>query len=340
MMNVMRRNSRCHKKQQLVTKKHILFFELRWETTGVYITQLLINFISMYLLFRITFNLSKNTLVAFEGVFFMIVCYSWQLWAVHLYTESLFCPLIIIFTYALFIMKKNKWQQIITGLLFLLVLCTRPTGLLFIPVMGCLLMYKLIHEKRKIAAIVYSLAVCGIFLVTLNYAMKSGTSYDFIKPLVENNVICDIPVPGKVPAQPGTHQGMDGNLPGLLDYVVHNPAQFFKMAGLKFLSYWGMTRPYYSSWHNIAFMCFFYPLYFFAFTGIMRLARLNRPFTLYAVGAMVIFTLSVMFTCDDWNNRFIMPILPFVMLFASFGIKYLSEKITKRKMFEKSYRTF
>ena len=307
---------------------HILFIELKWETTGVYAIQLLVNLLSMYLLFRITFNLSKNILISFLCVFLMIVCYPWQYWTVHLYTESLFCPLIIIFTYVLFFMKKKSRQQIVIAfLLFLLILTTRPTGLYFIPVMGFLFMYKLICAKRNIAALIYVLGICAVFLITLNYAMKSGSSFDFIKPLIENNVICDIPVTGQAPSPPAVLPGIEGNLAGVFEYIIHNPSQFLKMASLKFVSYWGMTRPYYSPSHNLGLICFFYPLYFFAAMGIFWLSKVNKFFTFYAAVLLIIFTLSVMFTCDDWNNRFIMPILPFVILFASFGIKYFYERI-------------
>lgn len=308
---------------------HIFFKLLGFETIGVYIVQLLINLLSMYLLFKLVVKLSKNNATAFVCVLLMIACYSWQLWAVHLYTESLFCPLIIIFTYVLFAMQKSFKQKLTAGLLFLLILFTRPTGLLFIPVIGLLIMYKL-YTRKKILALVYGLIACSLFLVVLNYAMESGTSYDFIKPLVQNYVICDVPLNEQVSVQSSSLQNVEGNLPALVNYIIQNPGSFFKMAGLKFLSFWGMTRPYYSYWHNLAFMCFFYPLFFLGFIGAFKLRKINGPFILFSVGSIIIFTLSVMFTCDDWNNRFIMPILPFVIIFASFGIKYLYNKaVTK-----------
>lgn len=307
---------------------HVFFRELGFETRGVYLFQLLLNFVSMYCLFKIVFNFSKNKITAFVCVFLMIACYSWQLWAVHLYTESLFCPLIIIFTYVLFVMKKSYKQYILAFCLFLLILFARPTGLLFIPVLGGLMMYKL-YQRKKAFGILSGLTACIVFLFVLNYVMKSGTSYDFIKPLTQNYVICDVPLEG----QPVLSQtaNFDGDLQGVLNYITENPGPFLKMAGLKFLSYWGMTRPYYSSLHNLGFMCFFYPLYILAFLGIIKFWKINKAFILYILGSILVFTLSVMFTCDDWNDRFIMPILPFVILLSSFGLQLLYDKVRKKE---------
>ena len=109
---------------------------------------------------------------------------------------------------------------------------------------------------------------------------------------------------------------------------IQNPANFLKLAGFKFLSYWGMVRPHYSALHNILIMCFYYPLYFFAIIGFWHLWKINKYFFLFSAGLLAIFTLSVMFTCDDWNNRFNMPILPFVFLAAAIGVNsFLKRKI-------------
>ena len=88
------------------------------------------------------------------------------------------------------------------------------------------------------------------------------------------------------------------------------------------------TRPYYSTFHNWLLRVYFYPLYFFAIVGIVSLKKHNRYFAVYTVGVLLTFTFSVMVTCDDWNNRFLMPIIPLVILLAAFGMRHLSAKFS------------
>gem|GEM_PF-370473 len=311
---------------------HIIFIKLNCETAGVFITQILANLLSLYLFFKLAFIISKDIVIAFIAGLLLAICYPWQYWAVNLFTESFFCSLIIIFTYVLFNpqMRSKAWL-IITVCLFLLLLISRPTGILFIPVMCCLFMYKLIRSKRITVAITISAIGLTVFIVVLEYAMKGGSSYDFMKPLVENNVICDIPE--FVSPQHSTVSVLGNSLESIWIYIKQNTLQFLKLAGLKFLSYWGMTRTYYDAKHNLGLMCFFYPLYFLAIIGLRRLWSMNKYLLIYIVGLLIIFTLSVMFTCDDWNNRFIMPVLPFVLLLAAIGVKHLGHKfVSKTKL--------
>src|SRR5206468_3789884 len=139
-------------------------------------------------------------------------------------------------------------------------------------------------------------------------------------PLIENNVICD--VPENISAWHTNLSVPGNNLESIWVYIRQNPSQFLLLAGLKFISYWGMTRSYYAQSHNMALMFFFYPIYFFAIIGIWKLFEVNKYFAVYVISIFTVFTLCVMVTCDDWNNRFNMPIIPFVILAASFGIKH------------------
>ncbi len=309
---------------------HIVFIKLGFETIGVYLFQLLANLLAMYLLFKTVITISKNTFTAFLSVLLLITCYSWQYWTVFLYTESFFCSLIITFTYFLFgIAERRKHQLIIAGCLLVLLVFARPTGMLFIPVLYFLLLYKLFRERKIIPALIAGAIILFIFFTLLNYAMRGGSSYDFMKPLIENNVLCYIPQQSTT--QDASFQKSGNGLEDIVSYITQNPSQFLKLSGLKFLSYWGFTRTYYSSFHNWWLRCFFYPLYFFAIIGIWKLKKTHKNFVIYTTGSLIIFTVSVMFTCDDWNNRFNMPIIPFVILLTAVGIKDRYDKVTGKR---------
>jgi hypothetical protein len=173
----------------------------------------------------------------------------------------------------------------------------------------------------------FSSAALGslVFIALLNYAMKAGSGYDFMKPLFENNVLCYIPAQSET----ATHLNENG-LSGIIDYFKNDPANFIKLSTLKFLSYWGMTRPYYTAFHNWSLRLYFYPLYVFAFIGVLKYKRVQKYFVLYSMGVLIIFTLSVMLTCDDWSNRFIMPVIPLTVLMAGLGIHYVCRNLVAR----------
>jgi len=305
---------------------HVIFIKAGFETAGVFVIQVLVNLLAMFFFFKTAFNISNNPRYAFLSTLLLIFCYSWQWWTVFMYTESFFCSLVIIFTFLLFGIKRKTFiRYVFTGLLFLLILFTRPTGLLFIPAMCFLLLYKLIVKKKFVIAFFSSILIFSAFAALTNYAMKAGSGYDFMKPLFENSVLCYIPTQSQ--PEPATHIN-DNGLNGIIEYFKKNPINFLKLSVLKFLSYWGLTRPYYSALHNSWLRLYFYPLYFFAFIGILNSTQ--KYFTCYSTGVLIIFTLSVMVSCDDWNNRFTMPVIPLIVLLAGFGIQYAYRNLIVR----------
>ena len=102
---------------------HILFIKFGFETTGVYIFQLLLNLTATYLFYKTALTVYQNKRIAFVAALLLIVCIPFQYWTICLYTESLFCSLIVIFLYCLFgINKSNRIKYTYGALVFLLLL--------------------------------------------------------------------------------------------------------------------------------------------------------------------------------------------------------------------------
>ncbi|HYK46989.1 MAG TPA: glycosyltransferase family 39 protein [Parafilimonas sp.] len=300
----------------------VLFIESGFENTGVFALQLLFNLLAMFCFFETAMKLSDNSAFAFVATLLLVLCYPWQYWTNFLYTESFFCSLIISFTFLLFgIKKRNIFRYLAALLLFAVILLARPTGILLIPVLCFLLLYFLLSRKKFIIAVSSAVLMLSAFIILLNSAAKAGSGFDFVKPIIENSVLCYIST------QPQTGTALNGNAVGaIIHHFQSDPINFFKLSALKFFSFWGLTRPYYSTLHNWLLRIYFYPIYFFAFVGILSLKKHNRYFAVYSTAMLLIFTLTVMITCDDWNNRFLMPIIPLVILLATFGIRQLSAK--------------
>jgi len=291
---------------------------------GVYIFQLLINLYATFLFYKLSIRLFTRPVIAVTATTLLLICFPWQLWTTHLYTESVFISLAIIFTYFFFLPEKSKFLRIITIILFILLLFCRPTGMLFIPVITLWYFIKWWREKKWLLLGVSSLVSLVGFILILNYAMKGEGEFNFLKPFIEEHIICGVPQA----ANDNLKLPSDGNSTGgLLYYIVNNPTHFFSLSLKKIGAFFGMTRSYFSTSHNLYLRLFFYPLYLLALAGVIIRGKMIRDFKVYACGIVIVFAISVALTCDDWLNRFIMPVLPYIILLATAGIiKIMSYK--------------
>jgi hypothetical protein len=305
----------------------LFFEEAGLGATGVYIFQLLLNLVSLFFFYKLSIRYFNSERSAQIAALLLIVCLPWQLWTTHLYTESVFINLVIIFTYFLLKPNKRAGGYFLTGFFLILLIFTRPTGMLFIPLVLIWYMIKWIRGKKWITLLSASLVSLGAFALILNYAMKGEGEFEFLKPFIEEHIICGVPQAFNntldLPA--------DGNsIQGLLYYVSHNPLHFLKLSFQKLGAFFGITRTYYSPMHNTAIRLFFYPLYAFALAGLFCNRKRNTDMAVILFCGIGLFALSITLTCDDWLNRFIMPVLPYIILLATAGITFFIALIEKR----------
>jgi 4-amino-4-deoxy-L-arabinose transferase-like glycosyltransferase len=298
--------------------------------TGIYLFQLALNLFSIYSFNKLCNQVFSNRIIAFASTLLLILCYPWQSWTTHLYTESVFLSLVMIFTYLFLKPSKSKTEQWWTWLLLLLVLLARPTGMLIIPIAGAHYLARFVQERKWLSFSVFGLGCIVALAQLLNYAMRGEGEFDFMKPFVEEHIICG------VATNSNSHPILPANgnsVQGLLEYIVRNPNHFTELAFKKLRAFFGMTREYYSGGHNMYLVLFFYPLYLLGIFGVFDKTRQRWLIIQYCLGMILIFSISVALTCDDWLNRFIMPIVPFIILMAAMGIEKLG-----RLTFNKSER--
>ncbi len=296
---------------------HILFIKLGCETIGVYIFQLFVNLIATYLFYKTALNIYRSRSFAFIAALLLVICIPFQYWTICLYTESLFCSLIIIFMYCLFGISAGRHvKYLISILILILLLFSRPTGIFFIGAIGITILYKLLKDRKTTIAISGACIFIAGFIFLFNYEMNSAASYNFIKPFLEHNVICDVPLSNSI-NQPNVY-GTGTN--AVLLYIKNNPSEFLQLCCLRFISFWGFVRPFYTGAHNWMLRLFFYPLYVFAVIGLIKQWKTKRALMIFCLSVIIIFTISVMLTCDEWSNRFMMPVIPIIIFLASCGI--------------------
>ena len=257
----------------------------------------------------------------------LLLTQTFQMWTVYLYTESVFSSLLILFTYSFFALNRAFTKNLLlTILLFVLLILARPTGLLLSPVLLIYFLFLFINQKEYLKAILFTALITLVFVGVLNYAMQSSTTFNFVKPFIENQIICDVPT--QILYKPVSITSSN-TLVGIFDYIMHNKKQTFLLAYQRFISYWGMQRSTNSRSHNLFFACFFYPIYLFGVFGAIELFKREKGVLIFITSTFIFFTFSVMISCDEWSNRFIVPIIPFVMMLGAIGIHFCYEKMGK-----------
>ena len=159
--------------------------------------------------------------------------------------------------------------------------------------------------------------------------LQTGGNLDFMLPFKRENIICGV----NTTTELNLKTLEDGNsLKGLAYYIINNPSQFFRLAQLKTIAFFGFTRDYYSPIHNYLLVIFYYPFYLLSLIGIWKKIRLKDYRIIFMVLITGLFWLTTALTCDDWHNRFVLTVFPFIFLtgIAAFtSTKQLSDQSTR-----------
>ena len=143
--------------------------------------------------------------------------------------------------------------------------------------------------------------------------------------LVESYARAEIIYPGitlgvRPPARlavPGAHLAP---LARLVVFIALNPLYFFKIAAIKLLLFAANVKPYYSWAHNSAVAAVLWPLYYFALRGWRRLPA-RCPAAYFIGGFVGAQALTVALTTENWDGRFLVPVLPFVFVLSALGLR-------------------
>jgi hypothetical protein len=278
------------------------------------IVQLLFNALATYSFYRLISRLFPYQ-TAIAGTLLLLLNYPFQEFNVYLQTESFFYSFTILFSSYVLQLSKLTLLRFTGIVAALAILCiTRPTGILFVPVTFIYLFFAFLKHINTKLKITFTIAVTLVVTWALNGLLGSGGDLDFMLPYREEHIICGLPTLNQ-PASIDT--ATNGNsLYGLAYYITHNFSQFCRLALLKCKSFFTMVRPYYNTGHNILLAVYFYPIYVFALSGINWWRRHNASRLIYLSGSILITLCTTLLTCDDWHNRWLLSISPYLLLLA------------------------
>jgi hypothetical protein len=280
----------------------------------VIIVHLLLNFLACVQLFRLTRKLFISDSIPFLVVLFFIINIPYQQYNTHLYTESIFFSLSVLFSSLLLQTKDFGIKNFSSLIILFIILCiTRPTGFLFALPALVYIFWKYKNDLKW-----FQIATCAIvsivfFFFIISLVFKSGGSIQPMAPFSHQMVICGIPTVKET--------NTDDSSSSIITYIIYHTSTFLKLAKLKTISFFGFTRPYYSKPHNILLIALYYPWYLLCALSIFRQRKQHGIFIFYFVSIIAMFWLATIFSCDDWHNRFALTITPFIFILGAMAFE-------------------
>ncbi len=287
--------------------------------TVIVIIQLLLNLFSTIMFYKLAICFLKKPFIAVIATFFFIINIPYQVYNSFLFTESLFYSLVVIYSSYLLRLKKLTLKNLFSIFLLLLLLSiTRPTGVLFFAATAIYIFFRFLnHLSVPYKTLIISFTAI-IFLIAINSLLDAGGSLDFMLPFKKENIICGVNTINNAEIKT-LEKG--NSLQGIVYYIFNNEQQFFRLAQLKTIAFFGMIRNYFSSFHNTFLVLFFYPFYILTIVGTWKKIKQKDKGIIYMFTIIMLYWITTLLTCDDWHNRFILTVSPFLFLlgFAAFS---------------------
>lgn len=294
--------------------------------------QLLVSAFALIALYKSVLLLTRSAAIALLMGLFAVFFWELQQWNFYILTESLFIHLHIIWLYLLIRFKDTPRKLFIYSPLLLFLCLLRPMG--FTIVLASLAyfapfglpFFKSIHKVYRWLGL---LACTGLLLLLAN-AFSSSFKFMSTAAYEQGELVYGIATLGLeerypalvVEAPPIT--AADDSLPSLLQLAVfagQHPLFFLKLCFGKAFYFFVHAKPYYSLLHNALIMLLLYPLYLFALIGYREASSsFLRGYAWVMIGLQ---TAIVMLTTEDWDGRFLLPLVPLFMLLASTGMKHI-----------------
>ena len=281
----------------------------------MYLFQLALSLGALWAFYKILQHLGFSPEIIFIGSLLYATCPFIQSWNVYLYTDALYSHGVVILLYFLVTIKEASAGSFsIISCMVLLLSFTRPPGFLLFLVAICF--YMALKCKKKWISI--SVLFTFFFIVAggVLYFIKTGTNFYYANHNLEQNIICGLPSNLKQYEITPFEKEMNPYF-----YLLKNPELTIRLfASRLYKSLW-MTRPYFSQSHNI-FIIITTLIYYLPAIGGLLFSLFKRKYNFYPIAAAIlILLLPNMLLCADWHNRFMAPILPFLLVFTALGLQ-------------------
>jgi hypothetical protein len=285
------------------------------DNTVVVFVQIFLSGVATCCLYQIAMEMYSKRNVAILAVLFYLLWIKIHEWNTFLYTESLFTNCSII-SFAVLMKSKNVWHYLVASLLLLFTFFIRPTGFALVIGLVCYGVFSFKGEYLKRAISLGFIAAMGVLVLLVGMLENFTLIESYAKAeIIYPNITLGMEVPSDIYIPNIGHS----TLVRVFLFAFYNPVYLLKLFLLKLFLFLGNVKPYFSVFHNTVIVLILYPLYFFAVKGFLKFPA-HRKEKYFVAGFVIVQAMTVALTSENWDGRFLVPLLPFVFLLASNGV--------------------
>jgi 4-amino-4-deoxy-L-arabinose transferase-like glycosyltransferase len=302
----------------------------------VRIVQAVLGSVTALIVYRIARSLFSSKIALWAG--FIFALHPWVIyWTGFILTETVFVFLFCCSALCFVKMMKAPSTRIAVGVgaFFGLTALCRPIGLLVFTALILVspLLFPNLRRKWPFLAIaVVTLLLCLSPWIVRNYQVFGAfipTSMEKGYNLYRGNNPAALLEYGEpesghdfLPSLNGmTEAQIDTYLQTLaIQYIYHNPLRFVELSINRFYLYWSPIYPTYSLAHDIVNSILYLPLYFLALFALLKLYKGKQGLFWFFLAFLIVPTLVHSTTIVDLDQRFRLPLQPFLAILAAYGL--------------------
>lgn len=292
----------------------------------IVLLQIIISWLSIVAIYKSSFLLFKENAIAFATSIAYLSFIEISSWNFYILSESFYSSMMCI---AIYLVIRTHLNPTYKNLILCFIAClvtffTKPTGIALCFAAGILLLNQ--NKNYVLKTPKYLLVTFAIILPTLIYILINRMLESFV--LIENYLLGEI-VYGvtTIPNLPSMDtMTIDVDMAKIIVpdkshspivriflFFIQNPAFFIKLSSLKLFWFLVHCKPYYSLIHNVFIAVLLYPIYLFFGISLSKNA-IDKPIKVFILCFVIANCLIVSLTSEEWDGRFLMPILPVLFL--------------------------
>ncbi len=310
---------------------YILIIQLVGGSYGLIIAgQYLLNFIAVFALYQSCILVWQSKKGALITVLLFILFIDVSSWNSYVLTESLYTSFICFSLYGLAVIHKgNKsfWYAILIGGTVLFTSIIKPTGIALLGALLSVSVYVLLNQVRN-----FTVKITSIFLISVALLLLANRMLTTFQ-VMENYQIGEVIYATTTVANNYQVDGLILNTPEniyrppenyaplvkVVSFFFHHPVYWLQLFFTKTFYLLAHVRPFWSFSHNLFSVVFLVPCYIGLTLGM--LSKKNKPVvTIFVLTYLFLHIFSIGVTSDDWDGRFLIPMLPVVFSCAAQAI--------------------
>jgi hypothetical protein len=296
---------------------HVLIKWFKLPYKSMYGVQLFFSAMSLFYYIRILCAIQLSRIAVVMSALLYATCFLIQEWVRFLYTDSIFCSLLVIASFFLLSEQNSLWNKIIFWVLLVALPIFRPVGFLFVAV-ACF-HWTMNSPKKNIV----NLSICCVYMCIIGVVIQKtfSTSEQYYYPIhslhnIEANVICanqDNLLNYQI--TPFT-KGMS-----VFSYLYNNPGMTIRLFLFRFYKVFSMGRSFFSPIHNLLLFLMTFIYYILAIVGAMEILKHKKRKIYFLIAGLMLFSFPLVIFCVEWSGRFSLPVMLYVLLIGSLGIE-------------------